>query len=110
MRGREEELIERIKAALREDLSRSSLMTPVGLGHNHGPPFEAEPPVYDVPEFCRAHRVSRSTLYDLWKIGLGPKFFKIGASVRITREAAQAWRREREAATVQRFNGNGEAA
>ena len=102
-----DELLAIIKRALREDAFQPSLTTG-GLGHNRGPPFE--PPVYDIPEFCRAHRVSRSTLYAQWQQGLGPKFFKVGVSIRISREAAQAWRAEREAATDQRFGQNDEAA
>ena len=100
---REAALIERIKAAVREDLSRSGLLT-VGPGHNRGPPFEPEPSVYDIPEFCLTHRLSRSSLYNLWRDGVGPRFFKLGASVRISREAAAAWRADREAATDQRVS------
>jgi predicted DNA-binding transcriptional regulator AlpA len=93
----EKGLIEQLKLALREDLSQSNLTT-LGLGHNRGP-FD-DPAVYTVPLFCLTHQLSRSTLYNLWRDGLGPKFFRIGSSVRISREAAQTWRREREAATV----------
>jgi hypothetical protein len=100
-------LVERIKRAIREDLLQSSLTT-AGVGHNGGPPLD--PPVYDVPEFCHAHRISRSTLYALWHEGLGPKFFKAGVAIRISREAAATWRAEREAATDQRFGHKGEAA
>jgi hypothetical protein len=99
---REAELIARIKHALREDGSHQSLTTGGRMGHNGGPPLEPEPPVYDIVGFCRAHRISRSTLYGLWQQGLGPKF-RVGTAVRISREAAQAWRAEREAATDQRF-------
>ena len=36
--------------------------------------------------------------------------FRVRTAVRISREAAQAWRAEREAATDQRFGHKGEAA
>jgi len=97
----ETDLLERIKSALREDLSQENLTTS-GLGHNRGLPFD-DPAVYTVPLFCLTHQISRSTLYNLWRDGRGPKFFKIGSSVRISREAATQWRHDREAATVQQF-------
>jgi predicted DNA-binding transcriptional regulator AlpA len=92
------ELIERIKKELRDELLQPSATAP-GLGHNGGPPL-VDPPVYDILEFCVAHKISRSTLYNLWTDGIGPKFYRIGSSVKITGESAQAWRREREAATA----------
>jgi predicted DNA-binding transcriptional regulator AlpA len=52
-----------------------------------------------VVEFCEIHGVSRSLLYKLWAAGQGPKFFKAGARRLISKEAAAAWRREREAAS-----------
>jgi hypothetical protein len=105
----EAELLDRIKRAILEDLSQRS-MTTIGLGHNRGPPFESEPPVYDIRVFCDAHKISRSSLYNSWQAGTGPRFFRVGTSIRISREAAAQWRREREAATVQRFGDDGEAA
>ncbi len=95
-------LIERIKAAVREDLSRSSLMT-VELGHNGGPPFDPEPPVYDIPEFCRAHRLSRSTLYDLWQQGLGPR---VSESTQASGSAARRLLHGVASARLQRISGS----
>jgi predicted DNA-binding transcriptional regulator AlpA len=51
-----------------------------------------------VAEFCAAYRISRSALYQLWAQGIGPKYFKIGVKILISIEAADQWRREREAA------------
>ena len=51
---------------------------------------------YTVNEFCDAHRISRSKLYQLWAAGVGPRFIKIGTKKIITLEAATVWRREGE--------------
>ena len=55
--------------------------------------------VYTVAEFCSAHKISRSKLYQLWRAGIGPRSIKIGARNLITAHAACAWRRQLEAAT-----------
>jgi hypothetical protein len=59
-----------------------------------------------IPEFCEAHRISRTKLYDLWAAGKGPRKMRAGdglsSKVIITLEAAADWRREREAATEQK--------
>jgi hypothetical protein len=54
---------------------------------------------YTVSEFCDAHRISRSKLYELWAAGVGPRFVRIGTKKIITIEAAADWRREGEAAS-----------
>jgi hypothetical protein len=55
---------------------------------------------YSIDEFCARHGpISRSYYYKLKENGLGPREIKIGTRVLISREAAAAWRREREAAT-----------
>jgi hypothetical protein len=56
--------------------------------------------VYSIPEFCTVHRISRSRLYLHWKEKTGPVFFHSGSKVLITREAAAAWRADREKAAV----------
>jgi hypothetical protein len=62
---------------------------------------------YTVPEFCLAHRISRTALYKMWQQGFGPRRFQVGSGrsskVIITIEAAADWRRERETATEQKF-------
>jgi hypothetical protein len=55
--------------------------------------------VYTVAEFCAAHKLSRSKLYQLWRSGLGPRSIKIGSKNLITAEAARDWRRQLELAT-----------
>lgn len=58
---------------------------------------EAGRAAFTVSEFCDAHRISRSKLYQLWSAGLGPCFILIGAKKIITTEAAANWRRAGEA-------------
>ena len=53
---------------------------------------------YDVAGFCRAHKVSRSLLYELWRQGRGPRVMRVGSRRLISREAAADWRREMESA------------
>jgi hypothetical protein len=60
---------------------------------------EAARAAYTVAEFCSAHRISRSKLYQLWAAGAGPRFIQIGTKRIITTEAAANWRREGEAAS-----------
>jgi hypothetical protein len=54
---------------------------------------------YSVDEFCARHRISSQLFYKLKPQGLMPVTFKVGTRVLISREAAAAWRRERENAT-----------
>ena len=52
---------------------------------------------FSVDEFCRAHRISRGSLYNYWAAGIGPKFMKVGHRRLISAEAAAEWRRQCEA-------------
>jgi predicted DNA-binding transcriptional regulator AlpA len=56
----------------------------------------AEPLAYTIREFCRAHGISVPTFYEFKKQGLGPTEMRMGAVIRISREAAAAWRQARE--------------
>jgi hypothetical protein len=61
-------------------------------------PVMAEREAYTQEEFCEINGgFSRSTYFNLKKTGKGPREMRIGKLVRITREAAADWRREREA-------------
>jgi hypothetical protein len=51
---------------------------------------------YSIDEFCRRHGISPQLFYKLKPEGLMPPTFRLGARVLISREAAAAWRRERE--------------
>jgi hypothetical protein len=52
---------------------------------------------YSVAEFCARHRISPQLFYKMKPQGLMPVTFNVGTRVLISREAAAAWRREREA-------------
>ncbi|MCK1497013.1 hypothetical protein [Bradyrhizobium sp. 188] len=54
---------------------------------------------FSINEFCARHRISRQLFYKAQQEGLMPVTFKLGTRVLISREAAAAWRRAREAAT-----------
>lgn len=53
---------------------------------------------YSIEEFCARHRISTQLFYKLRRQGLMPLTFNVGTRVLISREAAAAWRRERETA------------
>jgi predicted DNA-binding transcriptional regulator AlpA len=94
------ELMRRVATAVVENPPMKVLIEQATIGHNGGHPPDDESAVFDVPEFCRWAKISRSTLYQMWEAGVGPKFFKAGAAVRITRRAAREWLLEREAAAA----------
>jgi hypothetical protein len=54
----------------------------------------ADADAYSVDEFCARHRISVQLFYKNRK--QMPRTFSVGARVLISREAAAAWRRERE--------------
>jgi hypothetical protein len=54
---------------------------------------------FSVEEFCARHRISPQLFYKMKPLGLMPLSFKVGTRVLISREAAEAWRRERENAS-----------
>jgi hypothetical protein len=61
----------------------------------------SEPRVtYTVDQYCAAHNICRSQLYEYWKQGNGPRFFWNGKRRLITIEAAADWRRQMEAAAI----------
>jgi hypothetical protein len=51
---------------------------------------------YSIDEFCARHRISVQLFYKNRK--QMPRTFSVGARVLISKEAAAAWRRERETA------------
>jgi hypothetical protein len=59
--------------------------------------FIPKDPSYTVDEFCKAERISRVRLYELWKLGHGPRFYMNGRCRRITHAARLEWQREMEA-------------
>src|SRR5271169_6187819 len=58
------------------------------------PPIEAD--AFTIGEFCKRNRISPPTYFKLRQAGLGPPEMRIGTVVRISREAAAAWRAARE--------------
>lgn len=53
---------------------------------------------YTIDEFCTAHGFCRSVFYKLKRQGRAPRLMKISDNrVAISREAAEEWRRAREA-------------
>lgn len=55
---------------------------------------------YSLAEFCRRHGISLQLYYKLVTQGLAPVTFRVGTRVLVSKEAAAAWRAEREAATT----------
>jgi hypothetical protein len=55
-------------------------------------------PSETIPEFCKSERISRSEYYVMRREGWGPDEMHVGRLIRITPEAKQRWRRERERA------------
>jgi hypothetical protein len=64
--------------------------------HIRGPPTTDDADAYSVAEFCQRHRISVPLFYKLRD--QMPVTFKIGNRTLISREAAERWRRAREAA------------
>jgi hypothetical protein len=52
---------------------------------------------YSIHEFCERHCLSRASFYNLQKIGKAPRVLRVGQKVLVSREAAEQWRRDREA-------------
>jgi predicted DNA-binding transcriptional regulator AlpA len=55
------------------------------------------PDAYSIAGFCAAHSISRASFYNLLRAGAAPRIMRVGARVLISREAAAAWRAQREA-------------
>jgi hypothetical protein len=58
------------------------------------------PAAYFINEFCAAHRLSPSMYWKLKSEGKAPTEMQVGRRRMISFEAAERWRREREAAAV----------
>ena len=54
-------------------------------------------PTYTVSNFCLVEDLSKAKLYEFWKAGKGPRFYKVGKSRRITHAARVEWHRRLEA-------------
>jgi len=51
---------------------------------------------FSIREFCEAHSISVPMFYVMRQRGEGPRTMQVGAHLRISREAAEEWRRSRE--------------
>ena len=54
------------------------------------------PEAYSIANFCTAHDISRASYYNMRTDGKAPREMRVGSRVLISREAAEAWRRQRE--------------
>jgi predicted DNA-binding transcriptional regulator AlpA len=90
----EDALADQIKKALHSSLGQSA--QPTFGDVRHGPLLVSEPQVFTISEFCSSYKISRSHLYELFRDGLGPRIFKVGNSLRVTKAAAAAWVAARE--------------
>lgn len=83
------ELMRSIAKAVVENPPLKVLIDQAQIGHNNGPVLDdANSGAMTIPEFCSWSKISRSTLYQMWEEGTGPKHFKAGAATRIARRAA----------------------
>jgi len=60
---------------------------------------------FSIDEFCMRNGISRGTIYNYWKAGVGPRFMKVRSRRLISAEAEADWHREREAATAANSSG-----
>ena len=51
---------------------------------------------FTVEEFAEAFRLSRATIYNLWRDGAGPARMRVRGRVLISRDAADKWRQQVE--------------
>lgn len=57
---------------------------------------QSERLAFTINEFAKAYRISRRTLYNLWRDGAGPAKMRVRGRVLISRAAGEKWRREVE--------------
>src|SRR5882762_5799428 len=66
----------------------------------HGPRGQpkstADLAAYSIPEFCRRHAISRSTYYNLKRLGEAPRETRVRRRILITAKSAATWLREQE--------------
>jgi len=56
----------------------------------------AETQAFTVDEFAEAFRLSRATVYNMWRDGAGPAKMRVRGRVLISRAAAEKWRQQLE--------------
>jgi hypothetical protein len=65
---------------------------------NKRPRLPFERTAYSIDEFADANGLSPAMVYKLWTLGQGPDVMRVGRRRLISFEAAERWRRQREAA------------
>jgi predicted DNA-binding transcriptional regulator AlpA len=60
-----------------------------------------EKDAYNILEFCQRHGISRSAFYKAIEAGQAPRLMHLGSRILVSKEAAEAWRRDREQASEQ---------
>ena len=68
------------------------------MSFEHSPARVGAGPSWTTSEFCKLERISRSKLYEMWKLGTGPRYYLVGVSRRIPEQARLDFHRERMAA------------
>jgi hypothetical protein len=62
-----------------------------------------EQDAFSIPEFCRRNGFGPGLYFKIARDGRGPRVMRVGRRTLISREAAEEWRREREAASAPRI-------
>jgi hypothetical protein len=74
-------------------------------------PRDATPPIepmaLSIRQFVDSHGISIDSYFKMARAGIGPRVMKVGARTLISREAAEAWRRDREQAAQQQQRRKG---
>jgi hypothetical protein len=48
--------------------------------------------IYTIAEYCETEKISRTTLNQEWRKGIGVEFYRRGRRIYVTEEARQAYR------------------
>jgi hypothetical protein len=58
-------------------------------------------PSWTTAEFCKLEKISRSSLYKMWRMGIGPRYYLNGVCRIIPEEARREFHHKRMAAAEQ---------
>ena len=72
--------------------------TVTASAYNKVPAIRGPPLAMSIKEFCAEHRISEDMFFKMRRAGWGPAVMRVGSRTLISFEAAERWRREREAA------------
>jgi len=68
------------------------------------PPIRGPPLAMSIRVFCALHGISEDMFFKMKREWWGPATMKVGSRTLISHEAAERWRREREAETMAKRN------